>query len=114
MENRMKLSWRIQKNTNLIEGGKVCSRSEALKLANKAYGVLASLKGGKASFTYIKRDGSVRPANGTTNHASIPARVRGTAGGGTPKDKFPKQMLLQTYYDFDRGWWRSFYITDVI
>lgn len=50
-------------------------------------------------FTFIKKDGSERPATGTLAATVVPA-IKGTGKA--------KPMGIVTYYDIERKGWRSF------
>lgn len=59
------------------------------------------LRVGMAHFVYVKRDGSLREAWGTTN-ASLASKY--TNGRGCSREAF----ATTTYFDVEVGTWRSF------
>lgn len=68
--------------------------------------LIERMKAGKVSFTYKKKDGSVREANGTINPELIP-----DAQKSTEKKEYTG---TQNYYDFDAQDWRCFIIDNFI
>ena len=58
------------------------------------------LQSGFVSFTYLKLDGTSRPANGTTSLALIPEAFRPIGGK-------PRNETLVAYFDTDAMAWRS-------
>ena len=65
-----------------------------------------ALNNGIVQFAYFKKDGSYRPARGTTNLAILPYDKR-------PKDdpsqaEKPPVYSVITYFDLDKQEWRSF------
>ena len=65
---------------------------------------------GVVNFSYWKRDGTIRDANGTTNLKLIPREH-------WPKDNNPFREPVASavpYYDIDKQAWRSFEITNFI
>ena len=59
------------------------------------------LRNGVAHFLYIKKDGSLREAFGTTN-AAVAAKY--TNGNGISREYFK----TTAYFDIEKGEWRSF------
>ena len=87
------------------------NKSYALTWAWHMETLRKGMRNGIVRFRFIKKDGSIRDAKGTTNLVLIPS------------DKWPKgeeqsqrqrQSQCQTinYFDLDRNDWRSFRITD--
>jgi len=76
--------------------------SAAFRRAWKVIKLKAQLATGEVSFTYIKKDGSLRPATGTTDIETIPAdkRPKGTGGNYSP--------LYVRYFDRAANGYRSF------
>ena len=62
-----------------------------------------ALKQGVATFSYFKKDGTIREAKGTLSELLIPEDDR-------PKGILPRtpNYSVFTYYDLDRKAWRSF------
>lgn len=54
---------------------------------------------GPVHFSYIKKDGSLRNANGTLDRSIIPS-ANLPKGGNPPANTLP-------YYDLDSLWWRT-------
>ena len=70
---------------------------------------IAALNSGIARFSYFKRDGTLREAIGTRYLPIIPADKQ-------PKgivDRHPVYSAI-TYFDLEKGDWRSFKITEFI
>ena len=65
------------------------------------------LRKGEVSFTYTKKDGSARTANGTTKLDMIPENSHPKGGYDTPDD-------VCRYYDLNSEGWRSFIINNLI
>lgn len=61
--------------------------------------LIAELRNGKTEFAFIKKDGSVRIANGTTNLDLIPGEHH-PKGTGSASDK------VVVYFDIDKTAWR--------
>lgn len=59
------------------------------------------LQNGIVSFTYKKKDGSIREANGTTRMDCIPEENH-------PKGTGEHSSDVVTYFDTDKNEWRSF------
>lgn len=59
-----------------------------------------ALRNGVTHFIYVKKDGSLRVANGTKNFDFIPSEDVPTGGGNEMPDN------IETYYDVDKGAWR--------
>lgn len=61
------------------------------------------LKNGVVTFSYQKKDGSIRVAKGTTNLPFIESNY-------TFKDgvNYPKRRGYTSYWDFDKNDWRCF------
>lgn len=78
-------------NSELIAGAKAMMICE---LKNK-------LRSGVAHFIFIKKNGEVREAYGTTN-ASVAAKY--TNGNGCSRECFK----TTAYFDIEKGKWRSF------
>ena len=62
-----------------------------------------ALKQGVATFSYFKKDGTIREAKGTLSELLIPEDDK-------PKGLLPRipNYAVFTYYDLDRKAWRSF------
>lgn len=76
--------------------------SEAFKQAWKVVKLKAAMREGTATFTYTKKDGSTRPAIGTTSP---------TLTGYTPKADAPNRNyspLYVRYYDMTAKGFRQF------
>lgn len=74
------------------------TKSEALKTAWMIAKTKRIMRSGVATFAYLKMDGSVREAHGTLMASALPA-----TGGRRREDS-----TLMTYFDVDKGAWRSF------
>ena len=59
------------------------------------------MRGGVVNFTYKKKDGTTREANGTTNLDLIPE-------DNHPKGAYIKPVSIVNYWDVDKEAWRSF------
>ena len=71
---------------------------QSLTIAHRVYKLKKQLRKGKHSFSFIKKDGSVRLANGTL--ADVPP-IKGTSTAKVRHD-------VIAYYDLDKKGWRSF------
>lgn len=59
------------------------------------------MQNGIAHFAYVKRDGSIREAWGTTQKGLVEKYIN---GNGTPREYY----CTTAYYDVEAGGWRSF------
>lgn len=73
---------------------------------NKAELLRLLLKKGKVSFTFQKKDGSVRHAVGTTNAGFYTYERKGN-GNPTPAD-------MVVYWDLEKDAWRSFHEAQLV
>ncbi len=80
--------------------------SECLKAAWRAYRIRKSLKQGKASFTYRKATGELRPSVGTLNGNLFTFTRKGTKKESKPD--------LIKYFDLDSNSFRAFRIERLI
>ena len=67
------------------------------------------LKDGIVTFSYMKKDGSIREAKGTLNHLLIPTDKL-PKGTSTAKPNFSSVA----YYDLERQDWRAFNVCEFI
>lgn len=82
------------------------SKTYAMLAAWKIETIREYLRTGLVSFSYVKVNGDVRTALGTTNPLLIPT----AAVPKSPDIDIPRERLgLITYYDLYAGGWRSFY-----
>ena len=81
-----------QRTQNLLVAGAKAMMIESLK---------EKLRNGVAHFIYIKKNGEVREAFGTTN-AAVAAKY--TNGNGVSREHFK----TTAYFDIEKGEWRSF------
>ena len=84
--------------------------SDRLHLAWYFVHFCQALKNGVVTFSFWKKDGSIREAKGTTHPLLIPLDKRPK---GTDKMVNGKWSMVN-YYDLDRNDWRSFNITHFI
>lgn len=63
-----------------------------------------ALNNGVVTFSYTKKDGSVRVAKGTTKHTTLVAEGAQSKGG----DNKVASAGYTSYYDLDKRGWRSF------
>ena len=84
--------------------------SERLRLAWFFVKFNEALKDGVVTFSFWKKDGSIREAKGTKNLLLIPTdkHPKGT------RDPSSFQFSTFTFFDLDKGEWRSFSITHFI
>ena len=81
-----------QRTQNLLVAGAKAMMIESLK---------EKLRNGVAHFVFIKKNGEVREAFGTTN-AAVAAKY--TNGNGISREYFK----TTAYFDIEKGEWRSF------
>jgi hypothetical protein len=81
-----------QRTQNLLVAGAKAMMIESLK---------EKLRNGVAHFVFIKKNGEVREAFGTTN-AAVAAKY--TNGNGISREYFK----TSAYFDIEKGEWRSF------
>ena len=62
-----------------------------------------ALKNGVVYFEYVKKDGSIREAKGTTNESLIPESTKGES-----TRKYTPNENVTKYYDLEKNGWRSF------
>lgn len=62
------------------------------------------LNNGVVTFSYTKKDGTVRVAKGTTKHTTLVAEGAQSKGG----DNKVAAAGYTSYYDLDKKAWRSF------
>ena len=95
MRSIMSLAWTFVKQHNM-------SMSDALKCAWANAKLHFLMRQGYVDFTFIKKDGSVREAKGTTRLDILP---NGALKGGM-RTTDPKRF--QVYYDDGKKAWRCF------
>ena len=78
-------------------GGELMAGAKAMMIEN----LKSKLRSGVAHFIFIKKNGEVREAFGTTN-ASVAAKY--TNGNGCSREYFK----TTAYFDIEKGEWRSF------
>ena len=107
----MKAAHYMQDNNPVILRGHKIDQSNALKYAWWFEDFRNKLRTGAWQFSYFKTDGTIRMARGTLSPAAI------------PEDKKPKILYsvsgienygVFTYWDLDRGAWRSFRLDNFI
>jgi hypothetical protein len=76
---------------NFVAGAK-CMMIETLK---------QKMRNGVAHFVFMKKNGEIREAFGTTNRALV---AKHTTGTGESREKF----ATTAFFDVERGQWRSF------
>lgn len=96
----MVYAWTIKTTSNK-------SMSESLKQGWKVLRLHNELKNGIVHFRFIKKDGSVREANGTTNLSLIPKESHPFSNKQTSKS-------VQVFFDVDKSEWRSFSIASLM
>jgi hypothetical protein len=64
--------------------------------------LIRRLKEGETKFRFMKMDGSLREARGTTRPDLIPSEAESK---GKQKQNQPDNLIR--YFDLDAGWWRS-------
>jgi len=64
--------------------------------------LIERLREGEVKFRFMKMDGSLREARGTTNLALVPTHLHPSE---EPKQKQPDNVIR--YFDIDKNWWRS-------
>lgn len=64
--------------------------------------LISRLQEGETRFRFMKMDGSLREARGTTNLRLVPADLHPSP---IPKQKHPDNVIR--YFDLDKNWWRS-------
>jgi len=87
---------------NALRNQKGFTLSNAFKQAWKVVKAKAAMAAGKVNFTYVKKDGSLRPATGTT----APTLTGYTKKQGAKIRKY--NPLYIRYYDLDKGGYRQF------
>ena len=98
MSKLMKQAWFLVKKLGW-------SISEAMKQAWKNFKLRRRLINNTVSFSYKKKDGSIREAVGTLLKTAIPA----IAG-----ERKSDPVKVQVYYDLEKQQWRSFNIESLI
>ena len=81
-----------QRTQNLLVAGAKAMMIESLK---------EKLRNGVAHFVFIKKNGEVREAFGTTNAA---VAAKSTNGNGISRE----YLKTSAYFDIEKGEWRSF------
>ena len=94
----------IFKLANALRWNEGLTQSEALTKAWKVAALKAALKAGKVEFSYTKKDGSHRPATGTTNSAFFQYER---------KTDRPTPRTLVTYFDVEANAFRSFHAKNI-
>ena len=87
---------------NALHNQKGFTLSAAFKQAWKVVKAKQEMKAGKVNFTYTKKDGTLRPATGTT----APTLTGYTPKGGAKVRKY--NPLYVRYYDVDAQGFRQF------
>ena len=64
-----------------------------------------ALKNGVVYFEYVKKDGTIREAKGTTNESLIP---ESDIPKGESTRKYTPNDNVTKYYDLEKNGWRSF------
>lgn len=64
--------------------------------------LLSRLQEGETRFRFMKMDGSLREARGTTNLALVPVDLHPSP---EPKQNQPHNVIR--FFDLDKNWWRS-------
>lgn len=90
----------IARIANALHWQKNLSLSEAWRKAWKAYRLKKAMRTGTASFTYLKKDGTPRPATGTTAPALTGYTPKGSTANYSPANI--------RYFDLDKGAFRQF------
>ena len=92
-------------NTTAVRMNVIAERTQNLLVAGAKAMMIESLKdklrNGVAHFIFIKENGEVREAFGTTN-AAVAAKY--TNGNGISREYFK----TTAYFDIEKGQWRSF------
>ena len=92
-------------NTTAVRMNVIAERTQDLLVAGAKAMMIESLKdklrNGVAHFIFIKKNGEVREAFGTTN-AAVAAKY--TNGNGISREYFK----TTAYFDIEKGQWRSF------
>lgn len=92
-------------NTTAVRMNVIAERTQNLLVAGAKAMMIESLKdklrNGVAHFVFIKKNGEVREAFGTTN-AAVAAKY--TNGNGISREYFK----TTAYFDIEKGQWRSF------
>lgn len=78
-------------------GSELMAGAKAMMIVN----LKKQMKNGLAHFVYLKKDGSVREAFGTTNKALVSKYIN---GNGISREHF----ATTAYFDVEVGAWRSF------
>ena len=78
-------------------GSELMAGAKAMMIEN----LKKQMKNGLAHFVYLKKDGSVREAFGTTNKALVSKYIN---GNGVSREHF----ATTAYFDVEVGAWRSF------
>ena len=100
---------RIERSTSLIAYDPHKEMSICLKRAWYFERFRRWLKNGVVTFTYMKKDGSLREAKGTLNDLLIPTDKL-PKGTGTAE---PNYSSL-SYFDLERQDWRSFNVAEFV
>ena len=107
----MNLSSRALKMAHILQKGRPDHKwADNVGLAWKFVHLRKALSKGVATFSYVKKDGSIREACGTLCEVII------------PKEDWPKETICDrlpnfsvfNYYDIDKHEWRCFRVTDFI
>ena len=98
-------------NTTAVRMNVIAERTQNLLVAGAKAMMIESLKdklrNGVAHFIFIKKNGEVREAFGTTN-AAVAAKY--TNGNGISREYFK----TTAYFDIEKGQWRSFRCESIV
>ena len=97
----------LRKQNPVILRGTPITSSQALKYAWWFENFRKKLSTGVWSFSYFKKDGTIRQARGTLNFSRIPEEHHPKSLSSAP-DVRPENYDTFPYYDLDAAAWRSF------
>lgn len=85
---------------------------EAERLSNMAASLHEEMKCREVSFSFVKKDGTIRNAIGTLMEEALPPKIE----EGTPpsEKKMEQNYSVLTYFDVQKQAWRSFRIANLI
>lgn len=98
----------------LLAHHEVRSWSECMRMAWYFIRLRKALSDGLVTFSFYKKDGSIREARATLHPTLIPADKWPKANSQEPKANGQKPIAAIAFFDLDKQEWRSFSIANFI
>lgn len=98
----------------LLAHHEVRSWSECMRMAWYFIRLRKALSDGIVTFSFYKKDGSIREARATLHPTLIPADKMPKANSQEPKANGQKPIAAIAFFDLDKQEWRSFSIANFI